>query len=77
MEVSKIDELKSNNLSFVDEYLLATKKNVSISKNEQASNNCTVDAALIESRTQDLPKVTRLINRDYRSAVRTEVNLIC
>ncbi|CAF1604777.1 unnamed protein product [Adineta ricciae] len=55
-----------------DEYLLATKKNVSILKNEQASNNCTVDAALIESRTQDLPKITRLINRDYRSAARTE-----
>ena len=29
---------------------------------------------LIESRTQDLPRTSRSIHRDYRSAARTEVN---
>ncbi|CAF0791010.1 unnamed protein product [Adineta steineri] len=55
-----------------DEYLLATKRTTQSSKAEQNTTSCTVDALLIESRTQDLPKVLRSFNRDYRSAARTE-----
>jgi hypothetical protein len=41
----------------------------------QISNTSEVDITLIESRTQDLPKASRLSNRDYRAGARTEVDL--
>ncbi|CAF1043698.1 unnamed protein product [Rotaria sordida] len=55
-----------------DEYLLAMKRIIQNPKSDQTSTPSTIDAALIENRTQDLPQSSRLFNRDYRSAARTE-----
>ncbi|CAF3120473.1 unnamed protein product [Rotaria socialis] len=55
-----------------DEYLLAAKHIIPYSKFEQSQSSYTIDAALIENRTQDLSQSSRLFNRDYRSAARTE-----
>ncbi|UJR30120.1 hypothetical protein I4U23_017661 [Adineta vaga] len=70
-----VDEEKTlaqQNVKDGDEYLLATKRLVSSPKTEQTATFPTVDAALIENRTQDLPKASRSINRDYRLTARTE-----
>ncbi|CAF3902672.1 unnamed protein product, partial [Rotaria magnacalcarata] len=37
-----------------------------------SQSSYTIDASLIENRTQDLSQSSRLFNRDYRSAARTE-----
>jgi len=68
----KIKTLGQQKVKDGDEYLLTTKRVIQSPKAEQISNTCDVDATLIETRTQDLPKASRLFNRDYRSGARTE-----